>query len=512
MTKTLVHLLHESVSRCPDTEAIVLQERRVTYRQLWREVSSVAGFLRTNGLAKEARVGILHGNSPEYAAIYYGTLAAGGTAIGLNTSAKAKDLLNWLNHSESSFVFASAKNNELHELAAKLDSEVGLVIIGELPKNQAIDRPFQTWEQVVADENPPEIDLDGIAESETQLAAFIYTSGTTGNPKGVTLSHKNLLANTRSILEYLELKSDERIVNVLPFYYSYGNSILHTHLAVGGTIILENSLMYPHKVVAKMAEEKATGFSGVPSTFALLLSRTKLQEYDLRSVRYLSQAGGPMPPANVERLKKALPHVRIFIMYGQTEATARLTYLPPERLEEKLGSCGIPIPGVRIEIRDAEGNPCPPGTTGEICATGDNIMLGYWKNPEDTAKVVVDGWLKTGDLAHFDDDRYIFIDGRSSEMIKSGGQRISPKEIEEVISELDGVAEVGVVGIDDEMLGQIIKAFIVRKPDIPLEAKTIQAHCLKNLASYKIPKHIEFTNDLPKTASGKLRRHLLLER
>ncbi len=504
---TLVHLLSESVHRNATAEAIIHGDRRITYGELWSSICNVAGLFRDRGMEKGARVAILLENSPEYVATYYGALAAGGAAIGLNTAARARDLLNWIRHSGASWVVANARHKELKSVAEGLGPDTRLLVVGESPALKTVETVEATWDEVMKAEAPAP-DLGRLNDPDA-LAAIIYTSGTTGSPKGVSLSHRNLTANTRSILEYLDLRSTDRIVNVLPFYYSYGNSILHTHLAVGGAVILENSLAFPHRVVEKLVAERSTGFSGVPSTFALLLARTELKDYDLSALRYITQAGGPMPPANQERLKRVLPHIRIFIMYGQTEATARLTYLPPERLEEKLGSCGIPIPGVRIEIRGEDGAPLPPHKSGEICATGENIMLGYWKDPEMTRGVLKDGWLMTGDLAHFDEDGFIFIDGRSSEMIKSGGQRISPKEIEEVICELDGIAEVGVSGVPDEMLGQIIKAVIVPKAGASLDSKAIQRHCLENLAQYKIPKIIEYAKELPKTGSGKLRRHLL---
>jgi long-chain acyl-CoA synthetase len=505
MSNSLVQFLSESVARTPDAEAIVHGDRRVTYAELWSTVGKLAALFEKHSLERGARVAILLENCPEYVASYYGALAAGGAAIGLNTAARARDLLNWIRHSGASWVIAHTKHKELKAVAEGLGPEVKLLVLGETSRLRDVTI-HATWQEML-DLSPAPIAPERIEGSD--LAAIIYTSGTTGNPKGVSLSHQNLAANTTSILQYLNLTADDRIVNVLPFYYSYGNSILHTHLAVGGTVILENSLAFLHKVVERLVSERSTGFSGVPSTFALLLARTDLGAYDLSSLRYLTQAGGPMPPANQERLKKVLPHTQIFIMYGQTEATARLTYLPPERLEEKLGSCGIPIPGVKIEIRDENGAPLPPHRTGEICAAGDNIMMGYWRAQEMTDQVVKDNWLHTGDLAHFDEDGFIYIDGRSSEMIKSGGQRISPKEIEEVICEMEGIADVGVVGEPDEMLGQIIKAVVVLKDGATIESKAIQHYCLQNLAQYKIPKIIEFAAELPKTGSGKLKRHLL---
>ncbi|MCI0505904.1 MAG: acyl--CoA ligase [Gammaproteobacteria bacterium] len=506
MANSLVELLLNSVEKYPEKEVVAHKDRRVSYSRLWEDACRVAGYLRDQNINREDRVGILIENSPEYIAMYYGVLIAGGAAVGLNSGAKARDLVNWLRHSGAKWLFAQGSHPELAEVIKALGKEITVVCVGA-PDAQLDASTYVKWEDSIG-RTEPSNSIGNITNSN-QVAAIIYTSGTTGKPKGVTLSHRNLVANTLSIISYLELQETDRILNVLPFHYSYGNSVLHTHLAVGGSLVLENSLMYPQKILQKMQSEKVTGFSGVPSTYALLLSRTNLKEYDLSSIRYMTQAGGPMAPASVERFTRELPHVRFFVMYGQTEATARLTWLPPEKLVEKLGSIGIPIPGVKIRICDEHDRPVESGVTGEIQVQGGNVMLGYWRDEETTRTVLKDNWLHTGDLAHQDDDGYIYIDGRSSDMIKTGANRVSPKEIEEVILELEGMEEVAAVGIPDEILGQVIKVVVVLSPGVDLSKRAIQAHCHKNLASYKIPKFIEFVSQLPKTSSGKVQRFLL---
>lgn len=494
MAETLVDLLRASAARNPQAIALSQDSRALSYADLWDQVARLARGLVARGLTPGERVALLMENSPQYAVAYYGVLAAGGVVAALNTAAKARDLANWLAHCGARFVLADAQARELSALQAALPAlEVGAVAeagFGDFP-----------WMSNAVGELPA---LDSGAP-----AAIIYTSGTTGSPKGVTLSHANLAHNTRSILAYLDLRAQDSILNVLPFYYSYGNSVLHTHLAVGARIVLQNSLAYPHSVLAQMAAEHVSGFAGVPSTYALLLSRTRLGDYDLAGLRYVTQAGGAMAPAHVQRLKAALPHVAIFVMYGQTEATARLTYLPPERLHDKLGSAGKAIPGVEIQIQDEQGQALPVDAVGEVCARGGNIMLGYWNDPAGTRKVLRDGWLHTGDLARMDGEGYLFIQGRSADMIKTGAHRINPKEIEEVIAEIEGVAEVAVVGVPDEILGQVIKAVVIPRPGGALTPREVQAHCHRQLASYKIPKLIEFAAELPKTASGKVRRFML---
>jgi acyl-CoA synthetase (AMP-forming)/AMP-acid ligase II len=491
----------------PDALAIADAAGQTNYQHLAAQVGQVAWHLLDNGLKKGDRAALVVANSANYAAIFYGIWAAGGVTVALNTQAKARDILNWVNHAGAKWLFVDHNHPELSEITANLDQQTKLINVGETSTDQS-GNGATSWEEIGQQSTAiPDQQL-----SPSDLASIIYTSGTTGSPKGVTLSHGNLSTNIDSILQYLGLTGKDSILNVLPFYYSYGNSVLHTHLAVGGSLLLENNLVYPHRVIERIANETVSGFSGVPSTFALLLGRVNLNDYNLSGLRYLTQAGGAMAPALTDKLLAALPQTQIFIMYGQTEASARLTYLPPEQIREKRGSIGIAIPNTQIEVRDKQGRIAKPGETGEICAYGDNIMQGYWRDSEKTAQVLKDGWLYTGDLAHTDIDGYLYIDGRSSDMIKSGANRISPKEIEEVILELDSVMEVAVVGAPDDMLGEIIKAFVVLKSNHAQDKKAIQRHCKQNLAIYKIPKSIEFIPELPKTASGKIKKYLLQEK
>ena len=505
---TLVQLLQDTVNTQPEAEAIVFKDRRISYKELWADVCSIARYLGKEGLKNGDRVGIYVENSPEYIAIYYGVLAAGGVVVSLNTAAKARDILNWLNHCEASWLFSDTHQSELSSITGSVDSGMHLVMVGDIKTIYPEDKYTYLQDIYRGSDDCSEV-ADPAVDPAGQAAAIIYTSGTTGRPKGVTLSHRNLVSNVNSILGYLELTNSDRTMNILPFYYSYGNSVLHTHLASGACLLLENSMVYPHKIIKKMETEKVTGFAGVPSTYALLMNRVRFENYDLSSVRYMTQAGGAMASAHVSRFTDTLPDIKFYVMYGQTEATARITYLPPEKLKDKLGSVGIPIPDVEVEIQDSNGNKVEAGMTGELCVKGENVMLGYWNDKEKTSEVMQNGWLKTGDLAQCDDDGYISIVGRSTDMIKTGAHRISPQEIEEVILELNDVEEVAVLGKPDEILGQIIKAIIVPKKGKELNVKNIKAHCHKNLASYKIPKEIEFMDKLPKTATGKVQKFLI---
>src|SRR3546814_165295 len=395
----------------------------------------------------------------------------------------------------------------------------------------AYERRISDWSSDVCSSDLTAAGTDLPMPGADMLAAILYTSGTTGAPKGVALSHRNLAANAVAIIDYLALGPDDSTVSVLPFHYAYGASVLHTHLAVGARVVLEDNLVFPHLVAEALARERApgfpgvpstfaplpgrgrldqsalsapapddstvsglpfhyaygasvlhthlavgarvvlednlvfphlvaealareraTGFPGVPSTFALLLERGRLDQYDLSSLRYLTQAGGAMAPALTRRVHAAFPQARLFVMYGQTEASARLTRLTPERLDDKLGSVGTPIDGVEIRVRRVDGSEASPGEAGEVCARGDNVMTGYWNAPEATAATLVDGWLRTGDLGHLDADGFLWLAGRRSDMIKTGAHRVHPQDVEEVIAELPGVREVAVTGVDDALL------------------------------------------------------------
>jgi len=459
-----------------------------------------AGGLRAAGFAAGARLALGLENSAEYVAAYYGTLLAGGIVVPLNVSAKARDFEFWLRHCEASWMVCSAENRELLSAAALVGTGLRVVTTSGVASGS-------TAFADVAGE------CDGSAAPDAHApACILYTSGTTGSPKGVLLSQHNLASNTDAIVDYLGLTSADCIVCVLPFYYSYGNSVLHTHVKVGAKIVLDDSLVYPHKVVENIARSGATGFAGVPSTFALLLGRVTLKDFDLSSLRYLTQAGGAMSVATTQKLRAALPHARLFVMYGQTEASARLTYLPPADLDRKLGSVGVALQGVDLEVRSENGERCPALQPGTVWTRGPNVMQGYWNNPAATAATLLDGWLNTGDIGHLDADGFLFLAGRRSDMIKTGAHRVHPKDVEEVIEELAEVAEVAVVGVNDEMLGQAIKAFVVPKTAGGVDVMRVKAHCRQRLANYKIPKYVDLVGSLPKTASGKIRRHELVER
>ena len=508
---TLCELIQASVARYPNNVLVHHQGRDRTYREIWDHATAVAGWLRDRGLQRGQRVALLVPNSPEYVVCYFGILMAEGIVVALNPDTTPRELQHALVHCEPTVVITTAKcTTHLRAIAGKLPWVRATIQLedGE-PEPLAPGQAAVTLSNVLAHaplDRPP---LDRPVESgnASQAAQIIYTSGTTGSPKGVTLTHRNVVANCRSIVEYLRLQASDSIFVVLPFFYSYGNSLLLTHMAVGGRLVLASDFVFWNRALDLMEQQRATGFAGVPSTYAMLLHKTNFAQRAFSDLRYLTCAGGALAPATLERIRSAVPHGDIFAMYGQTEATARLSTLMPEDLDAKPGSIGKGIPGVELSVLGKHGRPVAVGEVGEIVAGGENVMLGYWNDPQSTRRVLREGRLHTGDMARVDEDGYIYVVGRRSDIIKSNSYRIDPKEIEELIFEMEGIVDVAVVGRADEMLGEVAVAFVVpaANGDAPSE-QAVAEHANRNLPRYKHLRCVHALDALPKTDSGKVKR------
>jgi acyl-CoA synthetase (AMP-forming)/AMP-acid ligase II len=345
-----------------------------------------------------------------------------------------------------------------------------------------------------------------IKVEENQLAEIIFTSGSTGNPKGVMISHGNIIANTNSIISYLSLTSKDIMCVVLPFFYCYGLSLLHTHLRVGGSIVLNNSFIFLGAVLNDLKDYKCTGFAGVPSHFQILLKKSKtFKTTPFPDLRYVTQAGGKLHTVFINELVKAFPKKEFYVMYGQTEATARLSYLDPKMIHKKISSIGKPIPDVTFKIVNEYGEKLGVNEEGELLAKGKNIMLGYYKEESETKNAIKNDWLHTGDVAIVDEDGYYYLMARKKEILKVAGKRVSPKEIEEVILSVEEVMDCTITGYDDDLFGEAIQATIVANGafvEEQLKEKILQT-CSKKLALYKIPQKVIFEKTMKMSPSGK---------
>lgn len=502
----LVHgFLERSASGFPEKNALFYLGNWHTYREINERANALAHLLVQLGMSKGDRAAIFLENSPEYVITYYAILKAGGITVALNTENSAADVQFIIQDCTVRFLVTNQRSLPKIGPSPRGDDPLPKRLVWSGP--DPVPASFSTGEIIPlpgALEKEPRLN-PGLRLIDQDIASIVYTSGSTGKARGVTLSHLNIVANTRSIVEYLALGPDDRIMVVLPFHYIYGKSLLNTHFFVGGSVVLDNRFMYPSAVLQTMQDQAVTGFAGVPSTFTILLSRSLMRSRKLPALRYVTQAGGAMAPAVQKKVVKEFAPAILYVMYGATEASARLSYLDPRDLPRKWGSIGKAIPNVELFVADEHGRPLGPGQEGEIVARGPNIMQGYWGQPEETRRVLRNGLYFTGDLGVTDEEGFLFIVGRTWDMIKVGGNRVSAKEIEEALYEHRAVREAAVIGVADDLLGEAPKAFVVLKQDSPegME-KALRAFLNDRIAAYKIPKSIEFCGSLPKNEAGKI--------
>jgi long-chain acyl-CoA synthetase len=499
----LVHeLLRRSAERFPN-DCVLLDSGggRETYAELCQNATRIAHVVTSSGVARGDRVVLALENSRLWAAAYFGILEAGAVVVPLAPEYKDDHLRYAM--------------QDCTPAACVLDEASAGSFGTGLPKCPVfVDRAtnqsgtIDTIDLRAAMDQVPAIHPP-VRMIDSDLAAIIYTSGSTGTPRGVMLSHLNLTANADSIVEYLRLSHTDRMMVILPFHYVYGLSLLTTHVAVGGSLVIDNRFAFPNAVLGAMQRFDVTGFAGVPSTFALLLHRSSIRKMSFPSLRYVTQAGGPMPPAMLQQWLTVMPNVPFYVMYGATEAAARLAYLDPTELPARIGSIGKAIPNVELRLIKDDGEPAAAGEIGEIVARGSNIMKGYWNRPAETNAALGPHGYRTGDLARCDADGFLYIVGRRQDMLKIGGQRVGAKEIEDVLHEHAAVHEAAVVGMPHELLGEIAVAFVALCPGASTNEADLLAFCRERLADHKIPARVVFEPELPKSSAGKIDKPVL---
>ena len=511
MANLIHHFLEESARLFPDKVALVHDDVRATYQQININANQLAHFLMNQGITKGDRVALVLENSLEYVISYYGVLKAGAVVAPMSSDIKPEGLRHLVGKLGPKVIILSSRfERVMHATDLTPLGIQALVLNNPKLKWSSSSFPIYLWEDII--QNGKSL-IPNTRIEESALASIIYTSGSTGKPKGVMLSHKNIVSNTLSICQYLNLTEKDIQMCALPFFYVMGKSLLNTHFAVGGSVVINNKFAFPASVLKQMIDESVTGFSGVPSTYAYLLHRSPLASYrdKLDSLRYCSQAGGHMPRQIKEELRLILPeHTEIYIMYGATEASARLTYLDPDRFEEKMDSIGKPIPNVSLSVLDSMGREVPTGQIGELVGNGPNIMQGYWKDEQATAKVLNGNGYHTGDLGYQDAEGYFYVIGRKDNLIKVGGHRINPQEIEDIIVESGLVMETVVFGIQDELVGHKLVAIVTPKSEA-CNRDTILSYCAERLPRYKFPGEVKLVRTLPKNTNGKIDRTKCIE-
>ena len=499
---TLMHgLLEHAAAASPGAPVLIERDREVTYGALNRMATQCAHLFRAHGVAAGDRVVIALENSAEMVAAYFGVMKAGGVAVPLPSGPRSDRL-------PAALADCTPRVAVVDEPTARTRGATGLFATVPNVFVSSATAPAHPYVHLeAAREASATTPVEGHGD-DGDLAAIIYTSGSTGEPRGVMLSHRNLVSNARSIVGYLRLTAADRVMCVLPFYYVYGLSLLHTHIAVGGSLVIENRSAFPNVVLDQMAAHAVTGFAGVPSTFALMLARSNIDEARLPHLRYVTQAGGGMPPAKITEWLERGPKADFYVMYGATEAAARLTYLPPADLNRKLGSIGRAIPNVVVRVVTEDGRIAAARETGELVAQGANIACGYWHRPEETGQRFGPDGYRTGDLGYADEEGFLFLVGRQHDMIKVGANRVGAREIEDVLHEHHAVHEAAVVAAFHDLLGEVPIAFVALRGEAVADPElTLRAFAASRLVAYKVPARVVVLPELPKLpGAGKLDR------
>ncbi len=519
------HFLEQSAERFPCKVALVHEDIRATYSDINGNADKLAQHLLAIGIKPGDRVILIIANSLEYVVAYYGAMKIGAVAVPLGVDIKPNSLQRILEDVTPTAIISHLRFKRLiNATEESLIEDLQVIFIcdresqqnnspplSKTSKNSSILPEVAFFEVEKNISQPEQYKQDNfllieVSEENTTLASIIYTSGSTGNPKGVMLSHGNIVSNVEAICSSLDISERDIQMVVLPFSYVMGISLLNTHFAVGATIVLNNKFAYPATVLEQMVREKVTSFSGVPSTYAYLLHRSPLAKYreKLTALRYCSQAGGHMAQQLKTDLRKILPqHAKLFIMYGATEASARLSCLPSELMLDKINSIGKPISGVSIKVLGKDRKEVMVGQKGELVANGPNIMLGYWNDDKATSSVLAEEGYHTGDIGYVDSEGFFYVTERKDDLVKVGGHRINPAEIEDALMSTGKVIEAAVLSIPDTMLGHKFAAVVVAIQN-DIDRDQILSQLQEILPKYKMPESCNIVRALPKKSNGKI--------
>ena len=503
----LLHqLLERSAQQTPDKIALVFEGTNHTYADVDRKASQLAAELQQRGVQRGDRVATFLDNSVEAVVALYAALKCGAVFMPINPLTKRDKLAYLLNDARASALIAHAALRPEFEDALTHNQTVHTCFVAGLRDATALADPRCLpcpTQSAHALKIPANIDLD--------LAGIIYTSGSTGEPKGVMLTHLNMVSAARSIVAYLELQPDDRIVCVLPLAFNYGLSQVFAAFLVGATVVLERSFSFPVKVLETMAKQRVTVFPGVPTVFTLLMNLKTLRDHPLDHLRKITNAGAALSEEHIHQLRELFPQARLYSMYGLTECI-RVTYLPPEQIDIRPTSVGRGMPNEEVWLVDEAGMRLPFGATGELVIRGSNVMRGYWDKPVETAKRLLPGpiagevVLHSGDLFRTDEEGWLYFVARRDDIIKCRGEKVSPREVENVLYGMPGVLEAAVIGVPDPVLGQAVKAFVTLKAGVELTEREVIKYCASKLESFMAPKYVNFVAELPKTDTGKIKK------
>ncbi|HWQ78217.1 MAG TPA: long-chain fatty acid--CoA ligase [Anaerovoracaceae bacterium] len=478
----------------PEKTALNYKGSSITYGQLDRMVTVYSAYLKKAGLQVGDKVVLSCLNSPEFIYSYFGTVRNGGIIVPINLLLTMEEIVYIVKDSEAKFMIIHPVILQKAKLTKEaVEKALGVTLI-------VLDEAFN--------EQLSKVSTEGFQDftDENAVSTFLYTSGTTGKQKAAMLTHKNLVVNSEQCYIGLQARPDDIYMCVLPMFHVFAfTACILMPLWSGATISILESFQ-PNSVIETLLKDEITIFMGVPSMYVVLLEAGK-RNISFPKLR-MAVSGGAALPVEIYRQGREVMKLPIVEGYGLTEAAPAVSFNPPDGVQKE-GSIGLPLPDVECIIIDEEDNELPAGVVGELAVRGENVMLGYYNQPEETEKTLRNGWLHTGDLAKKDEDDYIYIVDRKKDMVIVAGLNVYPREVEEVIYQFPKVKEAAVIGVADKLRGEYVKAFIVLKEGEECHSKELLRFMREKLASYKLPRYIEFVPGLPKNASGKIVKRLL---
>lgn len=489
-------ILDRAAALYPQRPALVIAGRAWTYEELASLVDAAASRLKMIVPVSESRIAIVGGNHLAYVVAYWSAQRLGLPTVEIDRDESLQTIAGILAATDAQFV-ATDRDDLKPEIQGTLPVESFEEFLSKC----------ETLNRTCIGHTPT---VENNSEDAFRDASIVFTSGTTASAKGVVLSHENFCFIAHEVANYLELTERDRCALILPLYHTYGKSVLLSAVAAGAAVVVLDCFSNQQLFLGRLSEEECTVFSAVPYHLHVLAKSGCLSRYDLSSLRAITSSANKLSPSVIDILSDSLPGVRIFSMYGLTEATTRVSYVPPELLHMKKSSCGRPLPHVEIRIVAEDGRQAPTGAAGEILVRGPNIMKGYWGDPVLTRDAIVDGWLRTGDVGHLDEDGFLYIDGRRKEIIKCAGKGINPLEIEEALMEHPGVEEAAVVGLGDSLMGEIVHAYVTLR-DLSWTAADLRAHCCRRLSRHKVPCQYTIVDSFPRTSTGKIQKGILVK-
>jgi long-chain acyl-CoA synthetase len=492
----LHHFLERTAARLPEKAALVCEEGTHTYGEINQGAARLAAALASCGVRRGDRVAIFMPNCARAVIAIYAVLKLGAVFAPLNPLTRTEKLGHVLNDLRASCLITHSSLHAAWNGAMAQAKSVHTCIVADQSQSDAA---------AVAREDEV-IDQD--------LASIIYTSGSTGEPKGVMLTHLNMVSAANSVMAYLGYREDDVILCALPLAFSYGLYQVLMGFKAGATVVLERGFAFPKRILELAAQARVTVLPGVPTAFNLLTNLATLSRYDLGGLRMITNAAAPLSEEHIGKLRALFPQATLFSMYGLTECK-RVSYLPPEQLDIRPLSVGRGMPDQELWLVDEAGARLPDGATGELVIRGSHVMRGYWEKPVETAERLKPGPLPgervlySGDIFRSDAEGYLYFVARKDDIIKSRGEKVSPREVENALYRLPGVLEAAVVGVPDTVFGQAVKAFVVLGPGRRYSEREIIGHCGARLESFMVPKYVEFVDGLPKTDNGKIKRQAL---